>query len=115
MPTVGVETSVAANSTNSNVFDGQRAAKIPNISGASFQVTYLSTSSATGLTEELFVGAANPVESSPVSLQNRIPISPDDIVTTFMANPGEEVTVRVANSTVGALTHFAKLVVTRVR
>ena len=115
MPTVTIVTAVPLAGTTANIFDGIRAAKIPNITGARFQVTYLSTfANAVDGTEEVFVGAANPVELSQVSGQNRIPISPDDIVTTFAANPGEEVTCRVNNANVAALNHFAKLVVTRV-
>jgi len=115
MPTVTLTTSIGITSTVSNVFDGIRAAKIPNIVGARFQVTYLSTGEAAGdLTEELFVGAANPVELSAVSGADRIPQSPEDIVTTFAANPGEEITLRVSNTNAAARNHHAKLVVTRV-
>lgn len=115
MPTVAIQSAIGIAATVANVFDGIRAAKIPNIAGAQFQCTYLSTGSvADDITEELFVGAANPVELSVVSGANRTPRSPEDIVTTFMANPGEEITVRVSNTNVAAQTHFAKLVVTRV-
>jgi len=115
MPTVTLATTVAAATTVANVFDGIRAAKIPNIPGARFECTYLSTAAnAVDFTEEVFVGQANPVELSQVSGANRVPQSPEDIVTTFAANPGEEVTLRVSNANVGALVHFSKLVVTRV-
>ena len=114
MPTVTLATTVGAGATIANVFDGIRAAKVPNIVGARFQATYLSTAAnAADFTEEVFVGAANPVELSQVSGQNRIPISPDDIVSTFPVNPGEEVTLRVSNANVGALIHFSKLVIQR--
>jgi len=115
MPTVTLTTSIGIAATVQNVFDGIRAAKIPNIAGARFQVTYLSTAETIGeVTEELFVGAANPVELSAVSGLDRIPQSPEDIVTTFAANPGEEITLRVSNSGAAANNHHAKLVVTRV-
>lgn len=114
MPTVTIATTVPLASTVANIFDGIRAAKVPNIAGARFQATYLSTAAnAVDFTEEVFVGAANPVELSQVSGQNRIPISPDDIVATFPVNPGEEVTLRVSNANVAALVHFAKLVIQR--
>lgn len=114
MPTVTLETSIAAASTTANIYDGIRAAKIPNIAGATFQVTYLSAGQTAGqLSEEVFVGAANPVELSAVSGTNRTPQSPEEIVTTFPVNPGEEITCRVSNINVAAQVHFSKLVVTR--
>lgn len=101
--------------TVGNVFGASRIRLIPNIPGARFQVTYLSTCEENDdLIEEVFVGAANPVEQSPVSNADQFPKSPDDVVTTFSANPGEEITVRVtANSALA--TYTGKLVVTRVR
>ncbi len=115
MPTVSLETSIGIGATVQNIFNGIRAANIPNIADAQFQCTYLSTGQTAGeLTEEVFVGAANPVELSAVSGADRTPRSPEDIVTTFMANPGEIITARVSNSGVAANVHFGKLVVTRV-
>jgi len=116
MPTVTLATTVAAASTVANVYDGIRAAKIPNLAGSKWSATYLSTAAnAIDFTEEVFVGSSNPVELSQVSGANRIPISPDDIVTTFPVNPGEEITLRVSNANVGALVHFSKLVISRLR
>jgi len=115
MPAQAVNTTVGIGATVANIFAGSRIRLIPNIPGAQFQVTYLSTGAAAGMTEEVFVGAANPVESSPVSQINRFPQSPEDVVSTFGANPGEEITVRVVNPTAGALVHTGKLVVTRTR
>lgn len=115
MATNAVQTTVGIGATVANIFAGNRIRLIPNIPGAQFQVTYLSTAAAAGLLEEVFVGAANPVEQSPVSPIARFPQSPEDIVTTFAANPGEEITVRVQNPTAGALVHTGKLVVTRTR
>lgn len=115
MPTVTRATTVGAGATIANIFDGIRAAKVPNIQGRRFQATYLSTAAnAVDFTEEVFVGAANPVELSQVSGANRVPQSPDDIVATFPVNPGEEITLRVTNANVAALVHFAKLVVTMI-
>ncbi len=115
MAAASVNSVIGIGATTANIFAGMRIRLIPNIPGAQFQVTYLSTTTAVGLLEEVFVGAANPVEQSPVSLVARFPQSPEDIVTTFTANPGEEITVRVANPTAGALTITGKLVVTRIR
>jgi hypothetical protein len=113
MPTVTVTTAVGASSAVvDDIFIGIRASSVPNIAGATFQATYLSSASVALLTEELFVGAANPVELSEVGSTNRIPQSPEDIVTTFAVNPGEKITCRVTGVPL-ASTHYGKLVVTR--
>jgi len=117
MPVVALVTSVGAASTIADVFDGIRAATVPNIGGARFQATYLSAgANAVDLTEEVFVGAANPVELSMVSGANRRPQTPDDVVASFPVNPGEKITLRVSNShaTVAA-NHFSRLVITQLR
>lgn len=115
MASASVNTTVGIGATVANIFAGQRIRLIPNILGAQFQVTYLSTAAAAGLTESVFVGQANPLERSPVSPINRFPQTPEDTTVSFMANPGEEITVEVNNPTAGALVHTGRLVVTRVR
>jgi hypothetical protein len=107
-PTIGASATVS-------VFQNQRIRLIPNIAGAMFQVTYLATAAAAGLTHAVFVGAANPVERQPVSPINRFPQSPEDIVATFNANPGEEITVEVTETTAAPIAYTGKLVVTRIR
>lgn len=115
MPTQAVITPVGIGATVGNVFGSSRIRLIPNVAGAKYQVVYLSTAAAIDLSEEVFVGAANPVESSPVSAINRFPQSPEDVVTSFMANAGEEITVRVVSSSAAIVNHTGKLVITRVR
>lgn len=116
MPTVTLATTIAATTTVQNIYDGIRAAKVPNIAGSKWSATYLSTAAnAVDFTEEVFVGSSNPVELSIVSGADRVPQSPEDIVTTFPVNPGEEITLRVTNANVAALVHFSKLVLSRLR
>ena len=113
MSTVTTPTALAIGQTVDDIYLGIRASTVPNIAGATFQATYLSSVLLTGCTEEVFVGAANPVELSEVGFTARIPQSPEDIVATFPVNPGEKITVRVTNTNVLANTHYGKLVVTR--
>lgn len=115
MSTVTTPTIIGIGVTVDDVYLGIRASTVPNIAGATFQATYLSSAEVALFTEEVFVGAANPVELSAVGSTNRVPQSPEDIVTTFPVNPGEKVTVRVTNGSAAppTATHFAKLVITR--
>lgn len=109
-----VVTALTANETNTNVFAGTGIENIPN-EGSLYEVTYLSTASTADVDEEVFVGQANPVELSDVSSQNRKPITPDDLVGSFYARPGEKIRVRVTEGGGAAANHFATLMVKRVR
>lgn len=114
MPSLTFQTTVGANSTNSNIFENKRTAKLPT--GGRYQCVYCSAGSATGLEEEVFVGGANPLERSMVSIESsadRI-VTQDDVVSTFFADGGESITVAVHNTTVGALDHTARLIVSQI-
>ena len=111
MQTVTDQISVAANSTDQNVLqtNGNRIRTVAQ-SIAVARVTLYSTASATGLQESFFAGSQNPVENSRVSLQNRIPIVPDDVVATdIYVRGGEQLQLQVANTTAGALTYFYRI------
>ncbi len=114
MPVVNDQVSVAANASNTDVLDGKRAQNLPNIPGSVFQCVVLSTAAATGVEQEVFVGGSNPVERSGVSTQNRVPISPDDIVGEFQARGGEKITWPAHNTTGLAIIVFFKLVTTQI-
>jgi hypothetical protein len=98
--------SIAANTTDQNVLQtvGARIRTIEQGSGA-VGIELLDTGSAVGLERSFFVGSANPVENSVVSLANRIPIFPDDAVNTepIVAFGGEQLQITVTNTT---LTRF---------
>ncbi len=114
MRVVSFQTTVGANASNNNIFENKRTAKLP--SGGRYRVTYCSAGSATGLFESVFVGGAQPVERSLVNIESaadRI-VTQDDVVATFFAQGGEEVTAIVENTTAGALDHTARLLVEQV-
>ena len=116
MVRVNVSPSIAANSTDSDVFDGKRAAQLPS-NGRIFEVTLLATAAATGVEHEVFVGlASNPLERSPVGFKAAAgaTVYPDDLVVTFRARGGEKITVPVHNTTIGAIIYSATLIIKQV-
>ena len=108
-----VSVSIAANSTNTDVFDGRRAAQLPS-NGRLFEVTLLATAAAVGVEHEVFVGlASNPLERSVVGFKAAAgaAVYPDDLIVTFRARGGEKITVPVHNTTIGAIIYDATLII----
>ena len=103
--------SVPANSTIQNVLQnlGARVRTIQqNYRFA--RLTLFATGSATGLSLSFYVGSRNPIESSTVNTQNRIPVVPDDLVATDMYGTGnDQLQLQATNSTAGALTLFFRI------
>jgi len=101
--------SIAANARNADVLSGLRNALIePSVGGAI--VTIYFTGSATGLVADCFVGQRNAIERSLVSITNRIPLVPDDMVAGNVPGlPNERITMPVENTTGGALTFFFRI------
>lgn len=100
MPTLQDSLSVAANATSANVLEGQLYRFVPR----GTRVTLSNTGSAIGIRATLLNGVPV-VDDQAVNIQNRFPIIPDDVMTTFTA-PGGELILRFRNTTAGALTVF---------
>lgn len=103
--------SIAANTTDSNVFDtnGNRIRTVPKEYRVA-KLTVFMTGSAAGLEASFFAGSQNPMENSRVNAQNRIPVVPDDVVLTdVFVEGGEQLQLTVANTTAGALTVFYRV------
>ena len=101
-----ISESIAAGDT-SNVLSGKR---FENVSATGF-LAVAQTGSAAGLESELYVGTRNAIEKSPVGGANRVPQFPEDLVVDEVdAFFGEKIQLNVTNSTAGALTYEAKLV-----
>jgi hypothetical protein len=103
MPVMQDSLSVAANAVSANVlagllheFLGRQAAKL----------TLLATGSAIGLRVTLLVGGRAVVNDQAIGLQNRFPITPDDLILSAGALPGERMVLTFRNTTGGALTAF---------
>ena len=108
-----VSVSIAANSTDTDVFDGRRAAQLPS-NGRMFEITLLASAAATGVEHEVFVGlASNPLERSIVGFRATEGAAryPDDLIVTFRARGGEKITVPVHNTTIAAIVYVATLII----
>lgn len=100
MPTMQDSVSVAANAVSTNVLSGQLYEFVPT----GTKVVLSCTGSATGLRATLIANI--PVmNDQAISLQNRFPIIPDDIIYTGMVRACRLV-LTARNTTAGALTFF---------
>ena len=95
------EIAIAANATNDNVMRDQQYQTAP-FDG---YLTLRDTGSATGLRRSLLIAGRSVVDRGFVNTNNRIPIVPDDIVTTAIpVRAGSQITLPVFNTSAGALT-----------
>ena len=94
------ETSVAANTTNSNILSGSQFTLVTEPSVVSVGVT----GSATGLLVSINCGARLVVEPSAPPVATVMPVIPDNFFYTFPALPGEQLQIIAQNTTGGALT-----------
>ena len=97
-------TAVAANTTISNVLQGERFERGPHVIGIG---ALMCCGSAAGLTAELNVGGVSITPPTSVNTQNRYPIVPDDLLAANWEVPkGELIQLTVVNTTGGALNFF---------
>ena len=102
-----VQTSIAANATNDNVFQGKRFERAVS----DCFLSLYTTGSAGGLQQELNVGGRSISPRDVVNTQNRVPVVPDDLVISDVpVYQGELIQLTVSNTTGGALTHNARIV-----
>lgn len=102
MPLIQNSVSVAANTVTDNVLSGSQFEFLPYDAALNFGMT----ASATGLIVDVYSGQDTLTEALAPSLQNRVPIYPDDFNLTDVAGAGERIKIRVRNTTAGALTFF---------
>lgn len=101
-----VSTSIAAGA-RVNVLAGQRFERMP-YDGF---VSLLETGSAAGLESELNIGGQSISPPMPVNAQNRVPVTPDDLTLDGAEGyQGQLVELAVRNTTAGALTYNARVV-----
>ena len=102
-----VQTSIAANATNDNVFTGRRFERATE----DCFLSLYTTGSAAGLQQELNIGGRSISPRDVVNTQNRVPVVPDDlIVSDVEVYKGDLIQLTVSNTTGGALTHNARIV-----
>lgn len=98
---------IPLNDVDENVLAGQRFERMP-YNGF---VTLLETGSAIGLESELNIGGQSISAPMPVNIQNRVPVTPDDLsIADAEAWMGQLLQLRVRNTTAGNLTYNARLV-----
>ena len=95
--------STAATSTTQNVLSGQAFERSP-ITGV---VRFAITAEAAGESRAtIYVGGRVILQESPVSRQARIPLIPDDVLTSAPVRAGEQIIVSHRNTGAGANTMF---------
>lgn len=97
--------SVAANTTTPNILAGKAKEFVDEASILQIGIV----ASAVGLKATVVVGNEVVVDDQEVSAINRMPQFPEDVLAEGGAFPGDRITVRLHNTTAGAITGFTKI------
>lgn len=97
--------SVAANTTTGNILAGKAMEFVPEPSVVAIGIC----ASAVGLKATVVIGSEVVVDDQEVSAANHMPLFPDDILAEGGAFAGDRITVRLHNTTAGAITGFTKI------
>lgn len=97
--------SVAANTTTGNILAGKAMEFVPEASIVAIGIN----ASAVGLFATVVIGTEVVIDDQEVSGINRMPQFPEDVLAEGGAFPSDRITVRLRNSTGGALTAFTKI------
>lgn len=97
--------SVAANTTTANILAGKSMEFVPEPSVVAIGIC----ASAVGLRATVVIGSEVVVDDQEVSAANHMPIFPDDILAEGGAFGGDRITIRLRNTTGGAITGFTKV------
>lgn len=97
--------SVAANTTTANILAGKANEFVSEPS----VVTIGIAASAVGLKATVVIGTEVVVDDQEVSSINRMPQFPEDALAEGGAFAGDRITVRLHNTTAGAITGFTKI------
>lgn len=113
MPMIQGSVSVAASSVNDNVLSGSQWEFLPYNAALEFGLN--GDANGADLRVDIYSGADVVTEQLQPSIQNRIPVYPDDYVGNDVAAGGERIKVRVRNtSAAGARTLFYAVRITPV-
>lgn len=102
MPTMQGSVSVAANAVSTNQLAGELYEFIPQNATVVLSVT----GAAIGLNCTFLAGGVSLVNDQAISLQNRFPIVPDDILTQEQIPAGARLVLTARNTTGAALVFF---------
>jgi len=95
MPTIKVQTTVAANATVDNVITGNQYEFLPFNAQLDFGIV----AAAAGIVMDVYSGSDTLIEAGSCSAANRSPIYPDDFDLRDVAMGGERIKVRLRNTT----------------
>lgn len=105
MPVIQGSTSIPASGVNDNVLQGSQFEFLPFPAALEFGLN--GDANGGDLRVDVYSGSDVLMENAPMSVQNRIPVFPDDYTLTDVAGAGERIKVRVRNtSAVAARTLF---------
>lgn len=99
-------TSVAANTTTANLLAGDKDEFLEEAS----VVNLAATASAVGLRVTMIVGSEVVVDDQELAVGTTLPKMPEDMIAQAGAFPGDRITLRLRNTTGGALTGYVKVV-----
>jgi hypothetical protein len=97
--------SVAANTSVANALSG----KVHEFLGRPSKVRLYGAASAVGLNMSFLIGSQSFCQDQEVNAQNRLPIVPDDLVVEAGGKTGDRLVLSYRNTTVGAITAFARV------
>lgn len=100
MPTIQGSVSVAASAVNDNVLAGSQYEFLPFDAALDFGLN--GDANGGDLRVDVYSGMDVLLENAPMSVQNRIPIFPDDYNLNDVAAAGERLKVRVRNTSAAA-------------
>tara|TARA_Y100000310_G_scaffold325487_1_gene389022 strand:+ start:560 stop:916 length:357 start_codon:yes stop_codon:yes gene_type:complete len=112
MPSIQDQISIAANANDNNILvtQGKALCNIPPDAVAVCRL--LATGSATGLRARFVISGREEMEDSDVSIANRVPLDPDDIMCDRVAaGPLSRLQIAVRNTTGGALIFFYRVAI----
>jgi hypothetical protein len=111
MPLIQGSTSIAASGVNDNVLSGSQYEYLPW--PAMLEIGLTGDANGADLRVDVYSGSDVLLENAPMSVQNRIPIYPDDFNLVDGAQAGERIKIRARNtSAAGARTLFHAVKIT---
>lgn len=111
MPVITGTTVVLAGTTSLNLLTGD----INEFLGRPSVVSLFCTGSAIGLRASLLIGGDVAIDDQAISDANRFPVTPDDFLSCGGGIPGDRLTLRFRNTTVGDLTAEWRLAIESVQ
>jgi len=99
-----VSVSVAATTTEPNILKDSRVENVP--ADDAYQVEVLATASQAGAKLTFDADNDTAIEESELSAQNRVPITPDDFIDSFIVAGGSKLFAEVNNTAGSATTIF---------